>query len=241
MSRRQHAYGQVDVAAALTELRRRAVNYRPDEVDRLSWKHDARTIPLGNEPPGPPSPDGLWHRACRLVGDYQFPPPRRLRAVYDPRTPLLGRDMLLEGRFYALHFYFGVRVTETIDQVSDDGVRTWGWAYETLAGHVERGKMTYLVVKHPASGRVEFAISAYSQAAHRMNLLERIGWPIFGRRTQLGFYRDCGTRMQGLSKLDPARTSIARNPRPDGLVLAPADAAVSALDRVALHRVHPGA
>jgi uncharacterized protein (UPF0548 family) len=236
----RHAYGRVDVAAALADLSGRAVNYQPDEVDQ-TWNHDSRCTTLGHEPKGPPVADGLWHRACRVVRDYQFPPPSRLRAVYDPDTQLLGRDMLLEGRFYALHFYFGVRITETIDRVMDDGVQAWGWAYETLEGHVERGKMSYQVLKQPDTGEVEFAISAYSRGVRRMGLLERIGWPIFGRRTQLGFYRDCGTRMQRLSKLDSGRTSATHNPRPDGLVLAPADVTLSVLDRVAVHRLHPGA
>jgi hypothetical protein len=101
--------------------------------------------------------------------------------------------------------------------------------------------MTYQIVKHPSSGQVEFHISAFSQRAGRLSFLERIGWSIFGRRTQLGFYRDCGARMQRLITLDPGRTSNATNPRPDGLVLAPADATVTTLDRVAVHRLHPGA
>ena len=70
---------------------------------------------LGTERPGDPEADGCWETACQLVRDYQFAAPEIIRAVYRPSAALLGRDMLLEGRFLGLRFLMGVRVTEVVD------------------------------------------------------------------------------------------------------------------------------
>ena len=58
-------------------------------------------------------------RPCRLVGEYEFADARILRGVYRRDSALLGRNMLLEGRFFGLRFYFGVRVTGVIDEERD--------------------------------------------------------------------------------------------------------------------------
>ena len=64
---------------------------------------------------------GLWANACRLVSQYEFADARILRGVYRPDSALLGRNMLLEGRFFGLRFYLGVRVTGVIDEERDAG------------------------------------------------------------------------------------------------------------------------
>jgi hypothetical protein len=59
--------------------------------------------------------------SCHLVGEYEFADARILRGVYRRDSALLGRNMLLEGRFFGLRFYFGVRVTGVIDEERDAG------------------------------------------------------------------------------------------------------------------------
>ncbi|HET7326566.1 MAG TPA: DUF1990 family protein [Nocardioidaceae bacterium] len=233
--------GRIDVAAEYAELRTRRVNYSVGEVDQDSWNHDVYRSPLSAERPGPPEPAGVWERACRLVESYQFTTPEIVRAFYDPHAPLLGRDMLLQGRFYGLRFYLGVRVTSIIDETRKDEQRLWGWAYETLEGHLERGRISYEVVKDLRTGTVEFVITAYSQLAPTVDLVTRLGWRAFGRRTQLRFYDACGVRLHDLvTASGPAPTPLLL-PAGDGeLVLAPADAQRQWLDRLALHRSRPG-
>lgn len=234
-------FGRVDAVRAWSELADTRINYAADEVHGPAWNFDTHRSTLPAERPGPPEPEGSWERARVLVRDYQFSPPELVRALYDPAAPLLGRDMLLEARFHGLHFYVGVRVTELIHEIRTNGARHWGWAYETLDGHLERGKVTFEVVKHPATGAVEFVISSYSQGAPSLGRLTSLGWRIFGRRTQLRFYRRCGERLRAFVEAalygGPRRTEP---PQVDHLVVAPADAESRRLDRLAIHRIGPG-
>ena len=236
---------RLDPGPVLAVQHSRKVNFDPREVDD-SWHHDTARTVLGTEAPGPPEPEGVWRTACRLVEAYEFADPRIIRAVFGAEAPLQDRDMLLEGRFAALRFYFGVRVTDVIDEERPrDGDRSaqdriWGWAYETLEGHLERGRMSYEVVKHQDSGVVELVIKAYSQGAPSLGVVTALGWRVFGRRTQLRFYRMCGRRLArqvaahvGEAQPVPARRIV------DGLVLAPSDADRSWWHRASIRRHQP--
>jgi uncharacterized protein (UPF0548 family) len=228
---------RIDPAPFLRSLRGRSVNFRREEVDD-SWHHDRHRVTLGREAVGDPEPDGLWQTACRLVTAYEMADPRRIRAVYDPSAPLRGRDMVLEGRFWRLRYYMGVRITDVIDE-RDGDEHCWGWAYETLEGHLERGRMSYEVLKDRRSGEVDLRIEAYSEGAPTLGPVTGLGWAIFGRRTQLDFYRECGRRLTRLAQArrgDPSPVPPRRTA--DGLVLAPSDARPTRGPTIASH--HPG-
>lgn len=235
-------FGRIDAARAWRDLAGARINYSPEEVRRPAWNVDVHRTALPAERPGPPEPQGSWQRACRLVRDYEFSPPEIVRALYDPDAPLSGRDMLLEARFRGLHFYCGVRVTQVVDEERDDGDRRWGWAYATLDGHLERGQVMYEVVKHQHTGEVEFVISSHSQPAPTLDRITALGWRLFGRRTQLRFYRRCGERLR--RSVEAALRGERAETRPstavDHLVYAPSDAKPRRLDALALHRVAPG-
>ena len=237
---------RIDPRPVLAAQHSRKVNFDPDDVDD-SWHHDTARTVLGTEAPGPPEPDGVWRTACRLVEAYEFADPRIIRAVFGAGVPLQDRDMLLEGRFAVLRFYFGVRVTDVIDEErprDDDPSaqdRIWGWAYETLEGHLERGRMSYEVVKHQDSGEVELVIKAYSEGAPTLGVVTALGWRVFGRRTQLRFYRMCGRRLATLVRLHVGQAEPVPPRRiVDGLVLAPSDAGPSWGRRFSVRRHQPG-
>jgi hypothetical protein len=114
----QSLLSQVDEGAALDRLSGLRVNYdqaRAPEEGAVSfdghWHVDSGATVIGREEPGAPEPDGPWETACRLVSQYEFADARILRGVYRPGGELLGRNMLLEARFFGLRCYFGVRVT----------------------------------------------------------------------------------------------------------------------------------
>ncbi|MDR7300248.1 DUF1990 family protein [Haloactinomyces albus] len=230
----------LDHAAALRALAERGVNYDHGEVRAPEWSFDTHRRAVAREATGPPESGGAWETACALVRDYEFSVPQRIRAVYRRRAALLGRDMLLEGRFYGLRFFMGVRVTEVIDETRPNGDRVWGWSYETLEGHLERGKMTYEVVKHPETGVVEFVINGCSQASPTLGPIMRVGWLLFGRRTQLRFYARCGRRLHRLLRAASFPARGAENVRRGDLVLAPSDARPSVLERLTVRRHEPG-
>lgn len=241
MSRSHWGVGRLDIVDAWRRLESAPVNYSPSEVRRPEWNFDTHRSPLPAEPTGPPEEGGPWENARRLVRDYEFSVPGLVRAFYDPAEPLAGRNMLLEARFHGLHFYCGVRITSVVDETRDNGDRVWGWAYETLEGHLERGRVSYEVVKGSDTGRVEFVVSSHSQAAPTLDPLTGLGWRVFGRRTQLRFYRSIGRRLRELVEADARGMLPASTPlRVGRLVCAPSDARRSSWDRLAVHQVWPG-
>ena len=240
-------FPSIDLAAALDDLHRRTVNYDvadspiPGRTDGR-WHLDARDTVVAVEPPGPPAPDGPWTVACRLVREYEFTDPRILRGAYRADAELLGRDMLLEGRFNGLRFYLGVRVTGIVDETRGEGAdteRVWGWHYRTLEGHLEQGELSYELSKNLATGEVIFRVSGYSRRAPIPNPVIRLGWRLFGRRTQVRFYRTIGPRLRELvGSAGSDGTSPAAGS--SGIVIVPTATRGHPLDRFAHRSHHPG-
>jgi uncharacterized protein (UPF0548 family) len=132
------------------------------------------------------------------VAAYSFTPGALLRAHYARGEDLLGRNLLLVGRFAFARFAMGVRITEA--GFDEDGVRySWGWSYETLQGHLERGRVDYRVVKDLQSGSVTLEVNSYNQINPRAHPLIRLGWSFFGRRAQHRFYRAVGANLRRLA------------------------------------------
>ncbi|ANY10295.1 hypothetical protein AFB00_22290 [Pseudonocardia sp. HH130630-07] len=216
-----------------------------DEVPRTDgedgWHVDHGSALVGTEPPGEPVPGGDWERACSVLLGYQFTDHRRLRGAFRPGDPLLGRDMLLEGRFGPLRFHLGVRVTAVVDEIRD-GARVWGWTYETLHGHLERGRLTYEIVKDLDTGEVRFVIRAFSRPAPIPNPLYRLGFAVFGRAVQIEFYHRAGQRVRDLvGAARGGRPLPEPVPGPDGITVAPEGSPRRWTDAVALLVRHPGA
>jgi uncharacterized protein (UPF0548 family) len=228
-----------ELEALLDELAGLPVNYDPADGpvsrDDPRWHVDDGRAVIGQERPGPPEPDGPWERAGSIVRDYGFTDHRRLRGAYRASAPLLGRDMLLEGRFVILRFHLGVRVTDIVD-TERDGHRVWGWTYETLAGHLEQGRLTYEVDKDLTTGEVTFWIRAFSRRSRVPNPFYRLGFALFGRAVQLGFYHSAGRRVRELVRSEPP------GPEPGAdVVVAPRDSPHHWWDRWAVHVYRPGA
>lgn len=229
MLRERRLYG-AEAAATLHALTERGINYSgtPPHPPAAGWHVDSERRTLAAEPPGAPVPGGAWEIACRLVRDYQFADPRILRALFRADEELLGRNMLLEGRFAGLCFDMGVRVTSVVDETRGSGVderQVWGWGYQTLEGHLEQGELVYEVIKHLHAGTVEFLISGYSRRAAIDNPLIRTGFRVFGRRTQRRFYRESLHRLGRLTRSElHGAPPLRAEPLPGGspLVVAPA-------------------
>ena len=189
----------------LQALRHRDINFDPLSLGDPDWKHDDYCQALPREPAGDPIDNGSWQIARRLLRDYAFADPTRVRAIYDQGSPLEDRIMLLEIRFLGLRFDAGVRVGGVHDELRDvDGrrVRIWGWSYRTLEGHLERGQMDYEVWKWLDSGVVEFRIHRCSQPAPIPNVWVALGFRIFGRREQVRFAERACERMLRLTEAE---------------------------------------
>jgi len=168
-------------------------------VADAGWHLDAREAPLPSEPPGPPIHDGPFATACAIVQAYEFPPSSLIRGRFDPAAPLENRAMLLTARYLWMTFELPVRVSRVIDTTREGSTGTeyaWGYSYQTLAGHLERGEITFEVVKQLETGAVTFRIHSFSQTGHIANLLHRIGFRLVGRRLQKQFTEQSLKNMQ---------------------------------------------
>jgi uncharacterized protein (UPF0548 family) len=201
--------GHPESRRALDDLRARAPNFDPAELGQGDgWHVDDHRRPLPGEPPGDPLPDASWELARRIMRNYELADPATVRAHYHPDAPLEGRDMLLELRIWGLRFHMGVRVAQVFDEVRTiDGrdVRVWGWAYDTLEGHLEMGRMDWEVRKWLDSGEVDFHIRAVSRRAPAGNPVVRLGFRLFGRRRQLRFYDRACARLARLTEIELER------------------------------------
>ena len=201
-------------------LHRLRLNFDPGAHDMSrpenGWHVDDYRQPLPAEPPGPPVEGGSWEMARRLVRDYAYADRSIIREVFPSGPPAPGRDILLEGRFYGLRFYLGVRVGDVVDgYIEEDGrrARVWGWNYRTLEGHLERGQMDQGVRKWLDTGEVEFHVHAFSQRASIPNPVVRLGFAVFGRFTQVRFYGRACRRMERLTRA--ALAAKRRSPEVD--------------------------
>jgi len=248
---RERLFSHIDEPAALDELAARRINYDPArapehgaEAVEGHWHVDSGATIIGREEPGPPEHAGAWESACRLVSEYEFADARILRGVYRRDSELLGRNMLLEVRFFGLRFYLGVRVTGILDEERDTGdgpERVWGWWYQTLDGHLEQGRLSYEVIKNLGTGLVTFRVAGYSRRAPIRNPVIRWGFLLFGRWTQQRFYRNIQARMADLVReAQRGRPLPAPRERPDGIVLAPSGIRPRPLDHLARASIHPG-
>jgi uncharacterized protein (UPF0548 family) len=248
---RERLLSQIDDATSLDELCRLRINYDQAHAPENGfgaaeghWHVDSGITQLGQEGPGPPEHGGLWETACRLTGQYEFADARILRGVYRGDSALLGRNMLLEGRFFGLRFYVGVRVTGVIDEERDAGdgpERVWGWCYQTLEGHLEQGRLSYEVIKNLTTGQVAFRVAGYSRPAPIKNPVIRLGFLLFGRWTQQRYYRNIQARMTDLVRgAQRGRPLPSPAVRPDGIVFAPSGVRPHPLERLAQGWIHPG-
>jgi uncharacterized protein (UPF0548 family) len=193
----------------LRRLHDAPVNYDPSALDLnnppAGWVLDDRCQPLASEPPGEPIPEGSWEAAKRLISGYEFADPSLVRAHYDRDAPLEGRTMVLELRALGLvTVHVGVRVVEVYDEVRElDGrhARVFGWAYRTLAGHVEQGQMDWMVWKWRDSGAVEFRVRAVSRPAPIPNPVVRIGFLLLRGHERRVFLDSTDRRMRELTAL----------------------------------------
>ncbi len=186
----------------LPTLADRGLNFDPSQREDYlasgSWAVDHRSALVGREARGTPTWDGPFVRARTAIAAYRHVDPSIVRAGWFADAPLLGRDLVIEGRFTFLRFVMGLRVGGVLDREDViDGRRCtrWGWNYQTLEGHLERGQMDFEVRKYHETGEVLFVLDAWSQRAAIANPLIRFGMFVFGRAMQHRFGRAAERRM----------------------------------------------
>ena len=106
-------WSEQELRRHMASLRERALNFDTDPA-RLSvrdgWRYYESSGVVGRERPGPPEPDGPFVRLQPEIAGYRFSDPDIVEAHFDPRSELLGRNILLELKPLALRFLCAARV-----------------------------------------------------------------------------------------------------------------------------------
>ena len=169
------------------------------------WNRHASQAVIAREGTGPPEPGGPFFGAWPLVQQYAFSDPRIVVGHFRRGAPLAGRHMLLEIRVLGLH-YLGAVVVSATREESDDRKTVYGFRYDTLEGHIERGYEWFLLTKDHASGEVTFTIRAAWQEGELPNAWSRLGFRLLARRYQRAWHRLAHLRLRrmlGSTDLDP--------------------------------------
>jgi uncharacterized protein (UPF0548 family) len=201
--------GPRHVRRRLAALADKPLNFDPASLEHASvgadWTITDLCQALPAEPPGAPLQRGSWRIARRLMRGYEFADPSIVRAYYDPRAPLPGRNMLLKLQALAIaHIYVGVRVGDVYEEVREVGGEracVWGWNYRTLEGHVEMGQMDWEVWKWLRDGRVDFRVHAVSRPAHVRNPIVRLGFSVLREHERRAFLDSTKRRMLTFTRL----------------------------------------
>lgn len=194
----------------LAELEARSVNFDTplDEMTEANgWTIDGGSEQIGSEPPGPPVVDGVFARTRQAIINYDFSDPSIVVGHFDPKTPPVGRDMLLELKVLGFRFLCGARV-HSLREESDPNASYFGFRYDTLEGHVERGFEWFLLTKNHDTGRVDFKIEAHWRLGEFPNLWTKIGFKLIGERYRIRWRHRAPERLRRLAQ-QPGTAQIA--------------------------------
>lgn len=201
--------GSPEIRRRLAALSAKPLNFDLGELYGTQpgdgWKATDLCQALPAERPGVPEPGGSFQIAQALMRGYEFADPSIVRAYYDPRRPLKGREMLLELKALGLvRVFAGVRVGEVYEETRQrDGrdVHVWGWNYRTLEGHLEMGQMDWEVWKWLQSGDVEFRVHSLSRDAPITNPVLWLGYRLLRGHERRAFLDATKRRMRTFVEL----------------------------------------
>jgi uncharacterized protein (UPF0548 family) len=196
-------WSEPELVARLHALAAASRNFEepPGELARRhGWNQYRSDAVIAYERPGPALEDGYFHRAKVAITNYQFSEPAIVLAHFDPRGELLGRRLLLEIKVLALRYLCGV-IIGAVEDEEREAESVFGFRYETLDGHIERGAEWFTLTKDHASGRVSFRIAAAWQPGEFPNWWSRLGFRLLARRYQLRWHRRAHRRLVGLIHL----------------------------------------
>jgi uncharacterized protein (UPF0548 family) len=149
------------------------------------------------------SDDTSFQRARVALANYQFSDPGIVVAHFDPKGALLGRRILLEIKVFGLRYLCPAVVTNVRDESS-----VYGFRYDTLEGHIERG-MEWFLLTRDGNGAIRFRIEARWQPGDMPNWWSRAGFSVLSGYFQRRWHR----RAHNLLSLLARFGSTTRPPR----------------------------
>jgi len=137
--------------------------------------------------------DDYFDRARAAVANYRFSDPAIVVAHFDPDLPLCDRRLLLEIQIWGLHYLCPVIVSRVRDEPD-----AFGFRYDTLDGHIERGLEWFTVSRNDA-GEIRFRIEARWQPGELPNWWTRLGFALLAEPYQRRWHIHAHRRMSLLA------------------------------------------
>ena len=175
-----------------------AVDRNFDPAVKDGWSAHRSSAIVAREAPGPALEGGAFRRLCHAVADYEFSDPSIVTAHFDADVPLEKRRLLLELKVLGLRYLCAAVVMKVRDESNDKS--TWfGFRYDTLQGHIERGEEWFLLTKTHATGDIRFEISARWRAGDFPNWWSRVGFAGLGHHYQKQWHMRAHRRLAFLA------------------------------------------
>ena len=144
------------------------------------WNEYFSEAIVGYEPEGRPIEDGPFERCSRAVAQYEFSDPRIVVGHFAAEDELRGRRMLLEMKALRVLRYLGSVMVSAVRDDREVDRTVFGFRYDTLEGHIERGAEWFLLSKDHESGEMRFRIEAVWLPGQFPNWWSRLGFRILG-------------------------------------------------------------
>ncbi len=161
-------------------------NFDANEIDMTGdrgWDHyhsDAVITRVGD--------DDHFARARVALANYQFSDPAIVVGHCDPDSQLLGRTLLLEIKVLGLRYLCPTRVNAVRDEPD-----VFGFRYDTLDGHIERGMEWFLLTR--TAQDIRFRIEARWKRGDLPNWWSQVGFALLADRYQRTWHRQAHRRM----------------------------------------------
>ncbi len=189
-------WSDAELVARITGLGPISRNFDSSVSD--GWSAHRSTAIVAREVPGRPLPHGPFDRLCTAIGDYEFSDPGIVTAHFDRAVPLSQRRLLLELKVLGLR-YLCAAVVHEVREDSTDEATYFGFRYDTLEGHIERGEEWFLLTKFHESGVIRFEISARWRAGDFPNWWSRLGFRMLGQHYQKKWHTRAHRRLAFLA------------------------------------------
>lgn len=194
-------WSEPELRAQLRDLANRPSSRAAEQSWQAGWTDEQLRASLGQEPPGPPLPDGPFARVSQAIRGYRFADPRITRGVFDPDAPLLGREILVEARTLFLRLLVGLRIGAVTDETvarTTDAVSRFGIRLDTLDGHVLDGAEWIKVIKDHRTGAISLRIAVRWRPARLPAWWMGPGFRLLGRTVQARWRRQAVRRLRAL-------------------------------------------
>jgi len=180
-------------SSAAMRLRLEAAAHAPRNFDAMDdemtaeagWHHYYSEALIAREPEG----DTLFARARAALANYRFSDPAIVTAHFDPETPLLDRRILLQIKVMGLRYLCPTLVARVREEPG-----AFGFRYDTLDGHIERGIEWFLLTKSD-TGDIRFRVEARWMHGQLPNWWSRVGFALLARHYQRRWHLEAHRRM----------------------------------------------